>query len=1602
MARIKKFSPNIDPHLTSYNVFIVDTDPNSEYFKITEFKESFTGGKNGFLIEGSEHLMETTEIKIEILDVDGKPIYYEPGDGIPEYYEGLSKLIAVYVYEDTPIGTAKITILGELKTYNNNSVTQNIPDAWKGVYNLKWEKSFKVNRLLSNEDKVRFYRRPKVTIDEIVSPLYSTVVNTITQQGKVDGIPLTPIEGQSLTNYKMATFYQLNVQSGSNWTGSIVGSTLSFPDINYYPIVDEVINSTQLLVSTPYTQNSIVKSFVSQSYTASFNELSVTGSGAVSLTGSFAKINISDLTTFVGDAARVKVFRKSQSDPGDYQFTQEVVLESNELLVDLNSPNTAQEYYGIFTPTNISNYWRSSSINLSVAFDQDYLFDSAKLDGISTPTYFYESSSISITEGAEYSLDFNVRLTSPVTSTNYIKAFLSGSRQVTVNNVTSTVQVNQPITTIYASSLLLQKTTSSDNIKAEQIDNARLYFEIVGSGWYIANVSLKAAQETAFSPDEITFIQSVPRSLPVETFNYRFEFYDINSNYVPVRVETSKTFNGGNLQAQQTVRSLKLVPTTLYFQFDSGSNPLPPTSIAINVQKTGLTGSVSFTSQSIDIDGNEITASYLGGQYPGLLLDITSSAPYLTVGNFTGSRSDINVQYIQYTGQCEDLSDTTIISKVLSGASGAGTTLFYVTSDKNVFTFDPDDNYKPLPVDDYIDMRLVNQNMPSSSVGLLITSGSVGGIAPSLSFVATIGDADVYRLFITSSTHQSGSDGYYFGLGKSHYDFTYSSSMAPYTSSIIIDAVEKGSKGKGLFASADRNQFYYKMTDVTAYPAGQTATILVKRQNLGSLVNTITVTKVGSGPDLTVGATSGGVTIYTIDTSAYSYSHGTTTYTFTAYDLNGDAYVDSFTLTALIGESQLSVTLSNDNTSFKSDSVGFVSGSEYDRGDGVVSVSVGADGISFNNSPTNNTFRIQSVAGTDCTPNSVSPTTNSYGISAMSADSATLSVVVRYQDGRGVTNDITKIVNYSKAKSATPVVTIAANPQSQTVQKSLSTYGVPTAVSVSTNEGGASYAYAASGLQTFQVTGVTNATNNNDGTVTPNTPSTDAGVSGVVTVSYINSENTTVSGKSVNFNVAVALQGTGGTAGQDGNDGTSGSSGRSGTNGSGGSSGTQGSTGPGIVFTGPWSAGATYQFDITNGRRDAVYEPSSGHYYATMQTVPAGTALSNTAYWLDLGTGDLFVAAKIAIFEESYIRNTLNIGTTGTTYYSANITIAGGTTSPYISMGQNGTQGYGNNGVFIGGGATPQLSLKSATNSLLWDGTNLTVSGSGTFTGLVQAGNVSIGKDAGGVGANGIYLNAYNYWYESGGVYLINVGDASTGLHYQSNIGVLNFNGDITSAATITGGVFRTAASGQRVVLDGAANTLQFYNSSNNQILYVGTASTYHGLFMSGSNSIISGVGSYWINSDGAGTRSFLVTDGAFFYLSNTSDNITMTPFYIQVDDGVTYQSKIYSYKIESPAFYQTSDRNFKRDITLIKNDKLLKFDAIQFKQFIFKGDITDRIRYGVIAQDIEADFPELVIESVSNDKNNNEQKYLTVDYNSIFALKICALEEKIKQLERR
>ena len=163
MARIKKIA--LYDGLDELDVFVEDSTPLSKYFELREFPRTLTGGINSFLILGTEFLQLGTDVKVEVLDALGNPLYVEPGRGIPQYYEGTAKVVAVYVYDDTPIGIGKITIVGELEHYEDaNGRIRVVPDIWKDVYNIRWSKTLEINNRLSNETKVRFYKRPRLDV----------------------------------------------------------------------------------------------------------------------------------------------------------------------------------------------------------------------------------------------------------------------------------------------------------------------------------------------------------------------------------------------------------------------------------------------------------------------------------------------------------------------------------------------------------------------------------------------------------------------------------------------------------------------------------------------------------------------------------------------------------------------------------------------------------------------------------------------------------------------------------------------------------------------------------------------------------------------------------------------------------------------------------------------------------------------------------------------------------------------------------------------------------------------------------------------------------------------------------------------------------------------------------------------------------------------------------------------------------------------------------------------------------------------------------------------------------------------------------------------
>lgn len=806
MAVIKKTS--FAQNLERYAVLVTDTDINSKYFKISELPDVFTGGKNAFLIAGSAELVADTKILIEIKDSAGNVIYNEPGEGIisssiggeiivTEYYEGVSKVVAVYVYPDTAYGPCTITVLGELSQYTDeNNITQLVPADWENKYNVKWQRTINVNPSLSNTTKIRFYKRPKATITEILSPIY-------------------------------------RIESGSK-----------------------------------------VNSGVSQS---------------------FAEIKLSQLETFAGDVKRVKVFRTSEGDISDYDLIQDILVESKELLSTFELSGSVVGNTGILTSETIENYWNTGS--LSAELTSSRVESGLKLNGSGNFSYI---PSLDIKSANTYELNLD--------------AFYSSSTSSNLEIFLSYVSAS---TTFTSSIAKLNGTAPTKNLLDTTIPfkigmdypTASLYFSQSTGQWHLGNISLKLSQDTAFSPDEISFITTMPTIIGDETYNFKFEFYDVNNNYVPVAVTQSATFTGGNIG--KLLRSLTFDSDRTAFRFSSGSFGNPPfQQLGFKITKTNLTGSVTYSSASFDTNGNYInplTYSNVGYDYPGLLTNRSDAGATLTIANFSGSLSNVLIGSIVYTASCDGI-----------------------------------DQFET-----------------------------------------------IYRF-------------------------------------------EDGDNAPGIFVTANTNQFIYKATDLSLNPTGQNITIEAKRKNLASATTPITVNSGSGKPGLTFISTNptNGVDTYLLSGSIYPYSTGETIYYFSGSDQFGNQFSDAIKISPVKILDGFSIVASNENTSFPAYSTGNVFGG-FAASSGSITVKVGNEVISYASPIANNKFSASISTTSNLTANTFDGI--NYSINALSADSGSLTLLIKYQDGGGTIISASKDITYSKVKKAAPILNFIVGNNNQSV-----------------------------------------------------------------------------------------------------------------------------------------------------------------------------------------------------------------------------------------------------------------------------------------------------------------------------------------------------------------------------------------------------------------------------------------------------------------------------------------------------------------------------------------------------------------------------------------
>jgi hypothetical protein len=152
-----------------------DISDNANYtFKVSDLPDKFLLGKNSFKLHLKEDvLVFRSQVYIDIVDSFGNPIYYKViSDNLPNK----ERIVAVYVYDSTPVGDCEIIIAGRLEHNPKNG--QKIPYSndpsstdYHGIPNVVWRKVVQINPQ-ETESQIFFSIPPTVTYSEIRKPQY--------------------------------------------------------------------------------------------------------------------------------------------------------------------------------------------------------------------------------------------------------------------------------------------------------------------------------------------------------------------------------------------------------------------------------------------------------------------------------------------------------------------------------------------------------------------------------------------------------------------------------------------------------------------------------------------------------------------------------------------------------------------------------------------------------------------------------------------------------------------------------------------------------------------------------------------------------------------------------------------------------------------------------------------------------------------------------------------------------------------------------------------------------------------------------------------------------------------------------------------------------------------------------------------------------------------------------------------------------------------------------------------------------------------------------------------------------------------------------------
>lgn len=549
-------------------VYFEDTSLTSpDYFQISEFPTRLTAGKNLFKLRGNPfNLKVGGALGIEILDYNGDPVYHEVVDYIDE---DKSRVIAIYIYEETSPGDCVVTLLAEAASINQ----QTVPMEWQGKPNIRWSRTVPVNPNVSNVSEIIFETLPEITVEEIVGVQLNRIYSGSTQfpvftTGQVRYYSYNNQPAIEITGGQFTADMQTGTITVATPTLPSPAPTYAVSTTPYVSTIKKILSPTTALLDTEYTvyssqsisahtYNAFANSAFSLAYEATPTYVATENSQ------SFAYIQIKGLDPATGDVSRIKVFTNNNGTVGTWDLVNDVELEETEIFV----ANTASLFpdlaVGAFTSQSIiDTYWSAS----------------AYLQGVQTtaPTLIYTTASLNNAMQISSSIDLSAKNSVLVAKTNTTGVFIENSAYKITIDALATRITDDPVLSVYlsGSSFYANPTdyfnqdfsfgkrigelrATGDN---QRFDDVVLNFEsdyhgtgtlilVAESGaWQVADIRVTTDNDAGYTPNYTRIKTPIQTTHKIgNQISFKAEFYNVaGERSKQISYVYNKDWEGGN------------------------------------------------------------------------------------------------------------------------------------------------------------------------------------------------------------------------------------------------------------------------------------------------------------------------------------------------------------------------------------------------------------------------------------------------------------------------------------------------------------------------------------------------------------------------------------------------------------------------------------------------------------------------------------------------------------------------------------------------------------------------------------------------------------------------------------------------------------------------------------------------------------------------------------------------------------------------------------------------------------------------------------------------------------------------------------------------